>query len=269
MNTYLFTWNPTVWDWTHRQESIDQLYKTGSVVEEWNCSSHKKVRQGDRAFLMQVGKAPKGIIGSAIITSNPYPSEFRRGENKPVPRMRVKLEFDVLLDSEKEPILTYNILKEGNLSTQNWFPQLSGISIHPELIEELEAVWFEFLTTQNIAQNPFTSTEQEYGYSEGAPNLVLVTKYERNPHARKKCLEHYGFSCSVCDINFQQVYGNIGKDFIHVHHLNPVSQIGKTYQVDPIRDLRPVCPNCHSMIHKRQNPYTLEEMKEKMESNSD
>jgi 5-methylcytosine-specific restriction enzyme A len=127
MNTFLFVWNPEVWKWINLEQCIEQLNETGSVTEAWSCSSYKKVKPGDRAFLMRVGKPPKGIIASASIISNPFFSEFRSGEDKAVPRMRVMLEFDVLLNAEKEPILNLELLKQSNLSKQNWTPQSSGI----------------------------------------------------------------------------------------------------------------------------------------------
>ena len=61
--------------------------------------------------------------------------------------------------------------------------------------------------------------------------------------------------------DFEAVYGGLGRGFIHVHHLVPVSTIGKEYKIDPIQDLRPVCPNCHSMLHKNNPPLTIEELK--------
>lgn len=97
-------------------------------------------------------------------------------------------------------------------------------------------------------------TEDMEAFQEGIKRTILVNSYERNPKARKLCVEYWGISCSVCEINFEKLYGEIGKGFIHVHHLIPVSQIGELYQVDPIKDLRPVCPNCHSMLHKKNPP---------------
>lgn len=263
MSTYLFVWNPSVWKWDHLEQSIEQLKRSGSYTEAWSCSSYKKVKLGDRAFLVRVGKSPKGIIGSATIISQPFHSTFRTGEDNAVPRMRVKLDFDILLNAEVEPILTLDILKQGKLSTQNWLPQASGISIRPELVDELEAVWFDFVTTEKIRHNPFTSTniEKETVYTEGTPNQITVTRYERNPFARKACIGYYGISCSVCGFNFEQVYGDIGQNFIHVHHLTQVAKVGKQYSVDPIKDLRPVCPNCHAMIHKRREAFAIEELK--------
>lgn len=90
-------------------------------------------------------------------------------------------------------------------------------------------------------------------YTEGNSTIVKVNKYERNRSAREACLEHYGYDCQVCKMNFEKVYGDIGKNFIHVHHIVPLSTIAKTYEVDPIKDLIPVCPNCHEMIHRLSN----------------
>lgn len=85
--------------------------------------------------------------------------------------------------------------------------------------------------------------------------------YERNPIARKRCLSHWGTSCCVCGFNFAKMYGILGEGFIHVHHLRPISEIGETYNIDPTTDLRPVCPNCHAMLHKSNPPLTIEQLK--------
>ncbi|MBJ6360362.1 DUF3427 domain-containing protein [Paenibacillus sp. MAHUQ-46] len=97
---------------------------------------------------------------------------------------------------------------------------------------------------------------------EGAIKQVFVNIYERNPLARKRCIEHYGVVCSVCEFNFADHYGEIGEGFIHVHHLKSLREIGKEYEINPIKDLKPVCPNCHAMLHKRKpEPYSIEELR--------
>ena len=176
--------------------------------------------------------------------------------------MRVMLDFDILLNADKEPILTLDTLIQGKLSSQNWLPQSSGISIRSELVDELETVWFEFISTKKIRHYPFIPAENEgqSTYTEGTPIQVTLTKYEKNPFARKACIAHYGLSCSVCDFNFEQAYGEIGQNFIHVHHLTQVANVGKQHLVDPVKDLRPVCPNCHAMIHKRKDAISIEEL---------
>jgi len=87
------------------------------------------------------------------------------------------------------------------------------------------------------------------GFYEGVSKSVMVNVYERNPKARRECIAHYGARCFICGFNFEDVYGARGKDYIHVHHLIPLSKIKKHYKIKPIQDMRPVCPNCHAMIH--------------------
>lgn len=88
-------------------------------------------------------------------------------------------------------------------------------------------------------------------FVEGEEQLSQSIKYERNPKARMACLAHYGYTCRICGMNFEQVYGPEFKDIIEVHHIVPLSQISKDYVVDPVRDLIPVCPNCHTAIHSK------------------
>jgi 5-methylcytosine-specific restriction protein A len=104
--------------------------------------------------------------------------------------------------------------------------------------------------------------ETESGYFEGARKQVYVSVYERSQSARAKCIDHWGTRCSVCAFSFLELYGERGCNFIHVHHLKPIHEINQVYQLDPINDLRPVCPNCHAMHHKTTPPCSIEDLKE-------
>ncbi len=102
---------------------------------------------------------------------------------------------------------------------------------------------------------------------EGSIKSVAVNIYERNPRARRICLEHYGSICSICKFDFGAVYGESARGFIHVHHLTPLSEIGIEYVLDPVRDLRPVCPNCHAVIHLGGVTLSIDEVTELINSN--
>lgn len=108
----------------------------------------------------------------------------------------------------------------------------------------------------------------EKTYVDGKLVEVKLSKYERNQEARQKCLDHYGYKCQVCDFDFESTYGTIGKSFIHVHHINPISNIKEEHQINPITDLIPVCPNCHIMLHKKgkREVFTIIELKDMMKS---
>ncbi|MGI9526109.1 MAG: HNH endonuclease [Weeksellaceae bacterium] len=103
----------------------------------------------------------------------------------------------------------------------------------------------------------------EIELSEGLKQTILVNKYERNKLARAICLDKYGYKCQVCNFDFEEKYGEIGKDLIHAHHIVPISEIGEEYIINAEKDLIPVCPNCHAMIHRNKNRVlTVNELKE-------
>jgi|688.fasta_scaffold879985_1 hypothetical protein len=108
----------------------------------------------------------------------------------------------------------------------------------------------------------------ESTYSEGTVRQVLVNAYERSSLARDTCIKHNGTACAACNMNFGDVYGEIGKGFIHIHHLIPISEIGTEYKINPITDLIPVCPNCHAMIHRTKQPLTIQELKSLIKDNA-
>lgn len=93
---------------------------------------------------------------------------------------------------------------------------------------------------------------------EGHVKSVTVNAYERSREARFKCIAHHGMDCAVCGMNFESLYGKIGAGYIHVHHLVSIASIGTNYVVDPVCDLRPVCANCHAMLHTSTPPLSIE-----------
>ena len=99
-------------------------------------------------------------------------------------------------------------------------------------------------------------------FREGAEESITSDKYERNREARAACLAAHGTACAVCGIDFEKEYGSEFAGKIEVHHIVPLSQIGTEYTVDPVRDLIPVCPNCHTALHsKKDGVYTVTELR--------
>ncbi|MHD0644132.1 HNH endonuclease [Pseudomonas aeruginosa] len=103
-------------------------------------------------------------------------------------------------------------------------------------------------------------------YQEGSVKQVLVNAYERNRDARDACIAHYHPVCQACDMDFREVYGEFAAGFIHVHHEVPLHTIAETYQVVPEKDLKPVCPNCHSVLHMTDPPMPVVELRALLES---
>ncbi|MBF0558293.1 MAG: HNH endonuclease [Nitrospirae bacterium] len=133
----------------------------------------------------------------------------------------------------------------------------------------------ECILTRGVHSEPFSESDKRtFNYAEeivesenlqeGAVTTISINAYERNPEARRKCIERWGAKCSVCKMTFERTYGALGHDFIHVHHLTPIAAMRREYIIDPEAHLRPVCPNCHAMIHRRNPPYTIDELREIM-----
>ena len=94
-------------------------------------------------------------------------------------------------------------------------------------------------------------SKMQADFVEGEQETIFTTKYERNPQARAACLAYHGYTCKICGMSFEKTYGPEFKDIIEVHHIVPLNQIGEAYVVDPINDLIPVCPNCHTALHSK------------------
>lgn len=161
------------------------------------------------------------------------------------PKYIFKKELEKIRKCEKWYVLTeyLNIEVEGITKPKN-FDTYDFVSVFPEEVN---------------SEN----------YPEGAIKTVLVNKYERNSKAKTECIKFYGTQCKVCGFKFSEKYGLKFENKIHVHHIKPISEIGKEYQIDPIKDLIPVCPNCHMILHSKgkNEVYTIEEVKEMIKNN--
>ena len=143
-------------------------------------------------------------------------------------------------------------LVDGYKNLTNMNEQILTIGKLKEILKDqinLADIWQEDLEIQS-------------GHWEGSRTSVYVNKYERNAKARQLCIEHYGTDCFICKQNMAAIYGDTASGLVHVHHVKPLAEISEEYQVDPVKDLVPICPNCHAVIHRKYPPYTVQEVTE-------
>jgi hypothetical protein len=154
LNTYLLTWNPAKWPWPELAECIRAIKATGRYRERWSCGRNRKIVEGDRLFLLRQGLEPRGIVGSGWAVSEVF-DDWHWDEAKRAAGQRVwciEMEFDVLLNAEREPILPRARLNDGILGQMYWDSQSSGILIPAEVARQLEVVWARF-NQQSEIQN--------------------------------------------------------------------------------------------------------------------
>ena len=260
MAVFILTWNPKRWEWPSRdfENAVEATARHEVVRDRWSAGLRRSgMSVGDRAFLLRQ-RDSRGIVASGIIAS-----EVVEDQHWADPRRTttfVEVEWDSVLPVEDR--VPVEDLKRAIPAVVWDRIQGSGIKLAPPSDSELEKLWI-----RHRGGRIFRSPEElppEDTYHEGAVARVEVNRYERDGRARLKCIERWGASCAVCGVDFAERYGKIGEGFIHVHHLHEVSKIGKEYRVDPITDLRPVCPNCHAMLHRAQPMLTVEELKERL-----
>ncbi|HEY2027697.1 MAG TPA: hypothetical protein VGH20_00685 [Myxococcales bacterium] len=140
MAAFLLTWNPRVFPWSDLQRDIAKLRGGRKLVTDWSCARSKRIRKGDRLWLLRQGVEPRGIVARGRAVSDWYegPGWRRLG----VPCHYVDWEIEVLLDAAREPILPRELL--STLGPMNWNTMVSGITVPEPVARELEKVFRAF-----------------------------------------------------------------------------------------------------------------------------
>ena len=169
-----------------------------------------------------------------------------------------------LLPIERRTIQIPKMVKGGMGQSNIWYADKpESEKIRDKKLMEIGLSDIHIYPDEVDPQEPLVEGER---IVEGARRRVTVNVYERNPKARKRCLEKHGDKCAVCDMNFEEYYGNIGRGFIHVHHIKELSSISGEYEINPVKDLRPVCPNCHAMLHKKKPAFSVDELRQRLKN---
>lgn len=250
--TILLTWNPNKWEWQNLDDMVEETAQLGSCLDKWSVGRSKDIAAGDRFYLLHLGKEPRGIMASGWVTSEPESKPHWDGSERSA--LYVDIEYDRLFKPE-HVILPISEL-QAIMPQQHWTPQSSGTFVREDCIAKLESVWVEI--SGGIPDAPGESASQ---FIEGTAFTVRMTRYERDPRNRTACIAHHGTACAVCGFDFKKRYGSLGDGFIHVHHLNPLAETRKAHAPDPVHDMRPVCPNCHAMLHRRKPLLSIEDLK--------
>ena len=103
-------------------------------------------------------------------------------------------------------------------------------------------------TNHNSNSHVVMSADKILETTEGMMKEAVFFRRQRNRAIRNQCAARDNYTCQVCGFNFEKVYGERGKEFIEVHHKNPMADYGGEHEID-VEDLISLCSNCHSMVH--------------------
>lgn len=99
-------------------------------------------------------------------------------------------------------------------------------------------------------------TQPEEEEAEAVEGKILFRQHRRRERSRTLVNEKKAqvkkatgrLACEVCDLDFEETYGEPGKGFIECHHLIPLAEVGES--PTKLSDLALVCPNCHRILHR-------------------
>jgi hypothetical protein len=226
------------------------------------------IRTGDHLFLYAAGGSRR-VFALAEATKDPERNPNYDANQEGSCQWRIPVHYLVNL-----PVSSGILIDDINSShrdlTQS-LRQASHIALRPEESDtaqrRLEAARLAAGGRDPVGDSVLPEeVVRPSGLVEGALRSITVNAYERNPQARRQCIEAHGTTCCICGFSFGAMYGELADGYIHVHHLRPLSEVNGEYVVDPIKDLRPVCPNCHAVLHLGGECRTIDEVKRMLET---
>lgn len=236
----------------------------GATCRNWQWS-WSFINEKDRVIIFGAwDRATQGTISRIFREKWQTNSKGRKNKGFNESREHIRL-----IEEEGYQLQTFPMIySDSNIDEEGNGPAKID-RIIPELTSKsLKRVGTDWYASDDAISNLFPEqVDNPEQYIEGTSKMVSVNTYERNEEARMKCLEHYGYECAVCTFNFEKFYGPIGEKYIHVHHLVPLADIKTEYRVDPIKDLLPVCPNCHAIIHRTRPALTVQQLKNYLAEN--
>ena len=141
MKTFILFWNPAISNW--KLVNDRNLIDRGDIYDcTWSVWEHEQAEFGDRFFLVRCGEGNTGICQSGRFSSKPFLGEDWSGKGREV--YYVKLDIEVIIDSEYYPILTTEVLQK-EMPDFDWTGGHSGRILQPEYAERLEQLWAAFL----------------------------------------------------------------------------------------------------------------------------
>lgn len=219
----------------------------------------KGMELGDLVFL-HVGQQDKskesGVYAWGEIVKEPY---ILRDKPEEYCNNKLTVDVKILYITSSKPLLNHEQSKK--VCTQ--FRR-----VHKLRDESVDMILNYIGDKIKNNKEVFLAEEIEEGDTlvEGGKKQVIVNAYERNVKARNECLKYYKkinngvVRCEICGFNFKDVYGDEFENKINIHHIIEISQIGQEYIINPQKDLIPVCPNCHYILHCKKPAYTPEEV---------
>ncbi|KUM37043.1 HNH endonuclease [Arthrobacter sp. EPSL27] len=260
MSAIILGWDP---DRRNHQAAVERVAATGLHLGRWRVGGQLDATAGTDVWLLLEGDRGRGLIGHGVVLpeqpdAGPPPSVSPQSAaaGPDSTAVYVHIAVDSLLPPGEQ--IAVGLLAEAvpGIPWEAGHPE--GLGVEPADEEAIRSLWRNYGPPPGLDPTlPAAGT-----YPQHAVIRAAVNRYEQDADARRACLAHHGTSCAACGFSFEQKYGEIGRNFIPVHHLVPAALLGSSYELDPLADLVPLCANCHAMAHAGvATPRTVAELR--------
>lgn len=282
---FILTHNPKYsWSLNELPGYVERTAAGKRIHDDWSTGSRRDISPGDVGFLLRQGDR-RGIVAKGVFEM-PSTATKRRVRQRGV---KSNGTFEHVVYEEWHwadfdlPKCERRIARYADLSwtrivdtadrlpveelkrrftTVHWDMMYgSGVEVKGAVGQRLIRAWDEHLAL--LVGGPYVVDDDDevVEYVEGRPIRASVTRFERVPANRKACLDHHGFRCAACGFDFEDKYGSRGARYIQVHHKDPLATAVDGRAVNPVRDMVPLCANCHVMVHRHQPILTISALK--------
>lgn len=261
MTSVILEWDPgRVFSAQSYPAVVAEVEHFGEYLARWPIDPATTIPARTEVWLLVQGGRPnqRGLIGHGVTVGEPFTAE-QVDPSADGPPLFVMVQFDLLL-SEGDQLRTDELTV--HVPDVDWKAGYrSGSLLPPHAESAVRSRWAEHVLNR---ASPYADSLDPIpgAYPEFALTQTAANRYERSPEARAVAIAHHGSSCHACGFDFEATYGPVGAGLIHMHHTVPGSRLVPGYELDPISDLVPLCPNCHHMAHRGHlNPYTVAELR--------
>jgi hypothetical protein len=255
-----------------KPETALQMLDMGGTLHHSASSQYRRVEPGDTVWIVSVLEAELILLGRILVCKvQTYEEAVEDLQNPDIWEASFHIQGQPATDLDVNRISIQPLANRLRFLSAGGKDRLTLIDgrVNPQQLQTMRVLDSQSvkllrkaLDLTQSAEKPWPIQTLRYPdeqlgvalHLEGGAIQVEVNRYERDGKARLACIAHHGTRCQVCGLEMGEIYGPDMEGYIHVHHLHPLSKHGIRHVVDPVRDLRPICPNCHAFLHHTDPP---------------
>lgn len=137
--------------------------------------------------------------------------------------------------------------------------------LRADLLEILN-LYDQLVYNDPVLSDPQNAEDDEPNgpYYEDLRQVRVHKRVERNLKLANEVKRIQGYICKICGFNFEEKYGELGKNYIEAHHLTPIADTkNQVLQRDPVKDFAVLCANCHRMVHRSEHFHDINAFRKK------